>query len=103
MATMHAPEICGRSLYPRDRVLDWIDQSILIMHTNGRVNDLRALGIRTAYALITVAEHARQECAGGKTPPTDGAYERIKQVAQRLVTSADGLYLIKQCIEADPA
>jgi len=103
LATMHAPEVCGRSLYPRDRVLDWIDQSILIMHSNGRINDLRALGIRSAYALITIANHSREECAGGKLPASDGAYERFKQVAQRLGTSVDGLYLIKQCIETDPA
>ena len=103
LATMHAPEVCGRSLYPRDRVLDWIDQSILIMHTNGRINDLRALGIRSAYGLITVAEHAREECTGGKPPADDAAYGRFKQVAQRLGTSVDGLYLIKQCIESDPA
>jgi hypothetical protein len=103
LATMHAPEVCGRSLYPRDRVLDWIDQSILIMHTNGRINDLRTLGIRSAYGLITIANHAREECAGGKTPAEDAAFERFKQVAQRLGTSVDGLYLVKQCIETDPA
>jgi len=103
LATMHAPEVCGRSLYPRDRVLDWIDQSILIMHTNGRINDLRALGIRSAYALITIAQHAHDECDGVKTPAEDGAYGRFKQIAQRLGTSDQGLYLIKQCIETDPA
>lgn len=103
LATMHAPEVCGRSLYPRERVLDWIDQSILIMHTNGRINDLRALGIRTAYALIIVANHATEECRVRHNPPADGAYERFKQLAQRLGTSTDGLYLITQCIASDPA
>jgi hypothetical protein len=101
MATMHAPEICGRSLYPRNRVLDWIDQSILIMHTNGRINELRALGIRSAYALITVARHAFDECACGQTK--DAAHDRLKQAGERLGLSIPGMYLVKTCIETDPA
>jgi hypothetical protein len=63
LATMHAAEVCGRSLYPRHRVLDWIDQSILAVHTNGRINDLRAIGIRSAYGLITVDDHASRDCS----------------------------------------
>jgi hypothetical protein len=102
LATMHAAEVCGRSLYPRDRVLDWIDQSILIMHTNGRISDLRALGIRSAYGLITIAKHSRAECDKGP-PDEDGAYGRVKQAAQRLGTSVPGVYLITECIESDPA
>src|SRR5882724_3559028 len=58
LATMHAAEVCGRSLYPRDRVLDWIDQSILAMHTNGRLADLRSLGIHSADALVRVSDYS---------------------------------------------
>lgn len=104
LATMHAPEVCGRSLYPRYRVLDWIDQSILVMHTNGRINELRALGIRSAYALITVAQYANTVCKtpGNKTLQKD-AEERFKEIAQRLGLSNGGLYLLTQCIRNDPA
>ncbi|HKS24813.1 MAG TPA: hypothetical protein VJZ76_18605 [Thermoanaerobaculia bacterium] len=102
LAAMHAPEVCGRSLYPRDRVLDWIDQSILIMHSNGRINDLRALSIRSAYALITVKKYADQECAHGN-PPQGGAHARLKQIAERLGISVDAFHLVVACIESDPA
>jgi hypothetical protein len=103
LATMHGPEACGRSLYPRNRVLDWIDQSILAMHTNGRINDLRALGIRSAYALITIANHSVQWCGDRRTPLGDGAYELFEDAARRLGLSTQGLYLLTECIRTDPS
>lgn len=98
LATMHAAEVCGRSLYPRDRVLDWIDQSILALHTNGRIGDLRAIGIRSAFALITVVKHARQKCEARKA-----ADQRMREAEQRLGLAEGGLHLLAQCICSDPA
>jgi hypothetical protein len=104
LATMQAPEVCGRSQYPRDRVLDWIDQAILTMHTNGRINDLRAIGIRSAYALITVAHHSRKDCHGDWDQSLrEGADARFQEAAQRLGLSPGGLYLLTECIRTDPA
>ncbi len=98
LATMHTAEVCGRSLYPRNRVLDWIDQSILAVHTNGRIGDLRALGIRSAYALITVVEHASQECKAKAA-----AEQLMRESEHRLGLAEGGLQLLAQCISSDPA
>jgi hypothetical protein len=98
LATMHTAEVCGRSLYPRNRVLDWIDQSILMVHTNGRIGDLRAIGIRSAYALITVVEHATLECDAKAA-----ANVRTREAEQRLGLATGGLQLLAQCIRTDPA
>jgi hypothetical protein len=104
LATMHAPEVCGRSLYPRERVLDWIDQSILIMHTSGRINDLRSLGIRSAYALVTVAHYSVAPCDGEwAVSLRAGAVARLEEIARRLGLSPAGLYLLTECVESDPA
>ena len=104
LATMHAPEVCGRSLYPRDRVLDWIDQSILVVHTNGRINELRALGIHSAYSLITVAHHSVGACNSEWDQSIRAAADiRVKEVAQRLGLDIGGFYLLAECIATDPA
>lgn len=98
LATMHAAEVCGRSLYPRNRVLDWIDQAILAIHTNGRINDLRPVGIRSAYALVTTAQHTQPGCA-----LKEAADERFEEAAKRLGLTCGGLLLTVECIRQDPA
>jgi hypothetical protein len=103
LATIHAPEVCGRSLYPRDRVLDWIDQSILVMHTNGRINDLRGIGIRSAYSLIVIADHARHTQHSGAEPLHKEARSRLKEAAQRLGLTPEAMWLLTECIHRDPA
>jgi hypothetical protein len=97
LATMHSAEVCGRSLYPRYRVLDWIDQSILAVHTNGRISDLRAIGIRSAYGLITIADDARTACA-----EATAASKKVAEAEQRLGLPPGGLQLVAKCISTDP-
>ena len=99
LATMHVPEICGRSLYPRARVLDWIDQSILAMHTNGRLPELRTVGIHSAWTLVTIVEHTQHD--GGRLKPA--AEERLEEAAKRLGTTCKALQLVAECIRLDPA
>lgn len=98
LATMHAPEVCGRTLYPRERVLDWIDQSILAVHTNGRLDDLRVVGIRSAYSLVTIARHLGKNC-----PLEKAATVRFQETAKRLGLSCGDLLLMVECIRKDPA
>jgi len=98
LATMRAPEVCGRTLYPRGRVLDWIDQAILATHTNGRIQELRTIGIHSAHALVTIAGHRKEECELQKA-----ATERLEEAAKRLGMTGGGLLLVVECIEQDPA
>ncbi len=102
LATMHAPEVCGRSQYPRDRVLDWIDQSILAMHTNGRINEFRAIGIRSAYSLITIADYAYGYHKDEK-PLNALATTRLDEAAQRLGMTVEALEMVAECIRRDPS
>lgn len=98
LATMHAPEVCGRTLYPRERVLDWIDQSILSVHTNGRLDDLRTVGIRSAYSLVTIGRHLGKGCR-----LEEAATARFQETAKRLGLSCGDLRLVVECIKKDPA
>ena len=100
LATMNAAEVCGRSQYPRDRVLDWIDQSILAIHANGRINDLRALGIRSAYALVTIADYACGKDEG-EEPLHRLAMHRLDEASKRLGQSQETLQITAECIRRD--
>jgi len=102
LATMHAAEVCGRSQYPRDRVLDWIDQSILAIHANGRINDFRALGIRSAYALVTIADYACGKDKG-EEPLHRLAMHRLDEASKRLGQSQEALEITAECIRRDPS
>jgi len=102
LATMHAAEVCGRSQYPRDRVLDWIDQSILAIHANGRINDFRALGIRSAYALVTIADYACGKNKG-EEPFHRLAMHRLDEASKRLGQSQEALEITAECIRRDPS
>lgn len=102
LATMNAAEVCGRSQYPRDRVLDWIDQSILAMHTSGRINDFRGLGIRSAYSLVTIADYARGKDQG-VVPLHELAETRLCEASKRLGLSQEALLITAECIRRDPS
>jgi len=102
LATMNAAEVCGRSQYPRDRVLDWIDQSILAMHTSGRINDFRGLGIRSAYALVTIADYARGKEKRAE-PLHELAEKRLDEASNRLGLSHEALLITAECIRRDPS
>jgi hypothetical protein len=103
LATMHIPEVCGRTLYPRDRVLDWIDQAILAKHTNGRLPELRAIGIHSAHALVTIGDYYYATCEPHpvKLELHQAAGERLTEAAERLGMSRGSLLLIVECIRKD--
>src|SRR5205807_2938291 len=103
LATMHAPEVCGRSLYPRDRVLDWIDQAILALHTDGRLSDLRRLGIHNARSLSRVAELRRASKDPGQSDREAAIIARWDEIARSLGLTVGALQLLAQCIDEDPA
>ena len=100
LATIKPSDICARTLYPRERVLNWIDQAILVMHCGGRVNDLRAAGIHSARSLVLVCHIlARKDHDLYKT-----ASERFRLAARHLgLSDDDGLQLLGKCVADDPA
>jgi hypothetical protein len=58
LATGEPGEICERTLLPFDRVLDWMDQAILITYFKKNITAARALGIRGAINLVLIAQDA---------------------------------------------
>ena len=100
LAATSVHEVCSRTLYPYDHVMSWIDQAILTMHCGGRINDLRAAGIHSARALISVCDII----GNPKDPLQKVANERFRLAARRLGFSDDeGLGLLSRCVRQDPA
>ena len=59
LATAEPGELCDRTLLPLDRILDWIDQAMLIRYVRRHIAVCRPLGIRGAINLALV--HMRAE------------------------------------------
>lgn len=58
LATADPGELTIRSLYPLNRVIDWVDQSILICYLRRDIAIARGLGIRGAIDLMVVYDAA---------------------------------------------
>jgi hypothetical protein len=63
LATTEPGDLCDRTLLPLDRILDWIDQALLIRHLRRNIAIARNLGIRGAIDLSLL--HARTDSNPG--------------------------------------
>jgi len=54
LATSEPGELCDRTILPLDRVVDWIDQALLIRYLKGGITVARGIGIRAASDLAIV-------------------------------------------------
>lgn len=63
LATSEPGDLCDRTLLPLDRILDWVDQALLIRYLGRRITVARTLGIRGAINLSLI--HARADAAPG--------------------------------------
>jgi len=61
LATSEPGDLCDRTILPLDRVIDWMDQALLIRYLKTNINMARALGIRAATDLALV--HMRNDTA----------------------------------------
>lgn len=61
LATSEPGDLCDRTILPLDRVLDWMDQALLIRYLKANITMARGLGIRSATDLAMV--HMRNESA----------------------------------------
>ncbi|HXH40356.1 MAG TPA: hypothetical protein VNN08_17130 [Thermoanaerobaculia bacterium] len=99
LATANVPELAERSLYPQERILDWVDQAILAVHAGGRLRELRAAGIHSATEMIALAAY-------GKMDPSDemtkAANKRLKDAGERAGFSPEAMLLLVECIKNDP-
>ena len=63
LSTSEPGDLCDRTLLPLDRILDWIDQALLIRYLRRNIAVARTLGIRGAINLALV--HVRSDAAPG--------------------------------------
>lgn len=63
LATTEPGDLCDRTLLPLDRILDWVDQALLIRYLGRNIGVARTLGIRGAINLSLI--HARADAAPG--------------------------------------
>jgi hypothetical protein len=61
LATSEPGDLCDRTILPLDRVVDWIDQALLIRYVKAAIPFSRGLGIRAATDLALV--HMRGDSA----------------------------------------
>ncbi len=54
LSTSEPGDLCDRTLLPLDRILDWIDQALLIRYLRANVKAARGIGIRGAINLALV-------------------------------------------------
>lgn len=54
LATSEPGELCDRTLLPMERVVDWMDQALLIRYLKGNIAVSRGLGIRAGTDLALV-------------------------------------------------
>ena len=59
LATTEPGDLCDRTLLPLDRILDWVDQALLIRYLGRNIAVARTMGIRGAINLSLI--HARTE------------------------------------------
>lgn len=58
LATSEPGDLCDRTLLPLDRILDWIDQALLIRYLRRNIAVARTLGIRGAINLALIHQRA---------------------------------------------
>jgi hypothetical protein len=82
IATADAFKLTAQTLYPLRRVIDWMDQALLINYVRGNVVHFRACGVRGAIDFAALYRDA----TGLKTDPTQQAYlASLTDRAQKLV------------------
>jgi hypothetical protein len=99
LATATVPELAERSLYPQERILDWVDQAILAVHTGGRLRELRAAGIHSATELLALAAYGKKAPCNDMA---DAAKKRLKDAGERAGLSSEAMLLLVECVENDP-
>jgi len=72
LATSDPGELTIRSLYPLNRVIDWVDQAILIGYLRRNITAARQLGIRGAIDLMVIYDAAERPADGAPTEPSQG-------------------------------
>ena len=92
VATAEPGELCERTLLPLDRIVDWVDQALLIRYLKRNISVSRALGIRGAVNLAMVYVRASRDAQGDDAKLIASLAEKIAMPAAALTAIAADLY-----------
>lgn len=103
LACSNPTDVIDWSLYPANRVLDWIDQAILISYFGAKVTVFRELGIRSSIELALLYEDhlgvpSAPSSAGNSTPEAGERKTRacalFKALAQKASIAEESLLVV---------
>lgn len=77
LATAEPGELCDRTLLPLDRIVDWIDQAMLVRYLRKNIVTARALGIRGAINLAIVHGRTDQKPDGDEAKLLTSLAEKV--------------------------
>ena len=81
-------ELSERTLIPINRILEWIDQAMLIQRVKRNIVAMRSSGVRTATDLARIYAHAQSH------DPI--AVDLLKSLAERTAVGAPALHIISR-------
>lgn len=84
LATSEPGELCDRTILPLDRVVDWIDQALLIRYLKGGITVSRGIGIRAASDLAIVHMRGDSGLLGSLAEKTGLPPAAIEHIALEL-------------------
>jgi hypothetical protein len=106
VATADAFKLTAQTLYPLRRIIDWMDQALLVSYVRGDIVHFRACGVRGAMDFAALYRDA----TGLKPDPTQAAYiasladraqKLIQVLAQKTTLQEPTLYTIGRNIYED--
>ncbi|MEO8379354.1 MAG: hypothetical protein ABI779_06800 [Acidobacteriota bacterium] len=84
LATSEPGELCDRTLLPMERVVDWMDQALLIRYLKANITVARGLGIRAATDLALVHMRGDTSLLGSLAEKTGLPPAAIDHIAREL-------------------
>jgi len=84
LATSEPGELCDRTLLPMERVVDWMDQALLIRYLKANITVSRGLGIRAGTDLALVHMRGDASLMGSLAEKTGLPAAAIDHIAREL-------------------
>jgi hypothetical protein len=84
LATSEPGDLCDRTILPLDRVIDWMDQALLIRYLKGSIKMSRGLGIRAATDLALVHMHNGTALMNSLAEKSGMPFAAIDHIAREL-------------------
>lgn len=98
LATTQPAELVVKTLYPLNRVIDWIDQAVLIGYLRDNVETARKYGIRGAIDLLVLYGEVADEPVEGIA---DKAEATLRKAADEMHMPYEALFMIARGLYSD--